>query len=264
MNANFCFLSIPGSFDVVETGSSVPSSSSKRLSPSTVASSMSISSDGTSSVTVVITEALVGAVLETSIDVRVNNSSINNSNNEDNKKINIKNEVNNNSKNRMKNNFFDSKPKRFMFDYVVKEEDTKDLLEMDEYSEELADMYMYEEDQFKKQGKDIIYKYDKDKLQVEGMKILFTRLQKDPNNRNVMVRKSKSGKCYIYDTEWVEKKLQEIITKICNRLCDTLYNKETSLNHFVRLVLGSQPRRYVELRRHIEDEIINIKQNLIE
>ena len=184
---------------------------------------------------------------------------ISNSNND----IDINNEINNNSKNRMNNNFFDTQPNRFMFDYIVKEDDKRGLLEIDGYSEEIADMYMYEEEKFKKQSKDIIYKYDKDKLQVEGMKILFTRLQKDPTNRNVMIRKSKSGKCYIYDTEWIEKKLQEIITKICKRLCDTLYDQETSLNHFVRLVFGSQPKRYIELRKHIEEEIINVKQTLI-
>ena len=194
---------------------------------------------------------------------------IQNINNEIENKININNEIDNkkinidNKKININNNFFDTQPKRFLFDYVVKEDDKRGLLEIDGYSEEIADMYMYEEEKFKKQSKDIIYKYDKDKLQVEGMKILFTRLQKDPTNRNVMIRKSKSGKCYIYDTEWIEKKLQEIITKICKRLCDTLYDQETSLNHFIRLVFGSQPNRYIELRKHIEEEIINVKQNLI-
>jgi hypothetical protein len=180
------------------------------------------------------------------------NININSNNIEDNKKI--KNEININSKNKI--NFLDTKPINFRADYKEKEE-YKELLKLDDYSEEMADLYMYEEEKFKKeQPKDLIYKYDKEALQVEGMKILFTKLQEDPDNRNVMIRKTKSGKCYIYETEWVENELQKIITKICNKLCDCLYDKETSLNYFMRLVIGSQPRRCKELRTHIEKEII--------
>ena len=156
-----------------------------------------------------------------------------------------------------------SKPKNFMFDYNLDNVEIEDLKNLTSYSEDLADKYMYEEDQFKKLHRDIVYKYDKEKLEIEGMKILFTRLQKDPMNRNVMIKKSKSGECYIYQTDWVEKRLQMIITKICNKLCDTLYDKETSMNHFFRLVIGSQPRRYTELRKHIEDEILNVKSEKI-
>jgi len=179
-------------------------------------------------------------------------------------------EVNNNSKNnnnntnKMTNNFFDTNPKNFMFDYKTEDIDFEDLKKLNSYEEDLADKYMYEEDDFKKLHRDIVYTYDKKKLETEGMKMLFTRLQKDPMNRNVMIRKSKSGKCHIYETVWVEKKLQQIITKICNKLCDTLYDKETSMNHFFRLVIGSQPRRYIELRKHIEDEILNIKKDEVE
>lgn len=194
-------------------------------------------------------------------DKQINIITINNIN-EDNSQI-IKNkQINNNNSNNkiMNNNFFDTQPKNFGFNYNIKEDDIKGLLEMDDYSEEHADKYMYEEQRFKEeQPKDLIYKYDKEALQVEGMKILFTKLQDDPKNRNVMIRKTKSGKCYVYEKEWVEEKLQKIVTKICNKLCDTLYNKETSLNHFIRLVMGSQPKRFVKLRKHIEDEIINLK-----
>jgi len=173
-------------------------------------------------------------------------------------------EMNNNSKNNIMNNFLDTKPKNFMFDYITEGIQLNDLKNIDGYEEELADKYMYEEEDFKKMRRDMVYKYDKEKLETEGMKILFTRLQKDPMNRNVMIRKSKSGKCYIYETEWVEQKLQKIILKICNKLCDTLYDKETSMNHFFRLIIGSQPRRYIELRKHIEEEILNIKVEKLE
>ena len=148
----------------------------------------------------------------------------------------------------MNNNFFNTTPKNFMFDYVVSDEiknSYSDLIKMDDYSEELADKYMYEENKFKdEQSRDIIYKYDKEALQVEGMKILFTKLQNDPTNRNIMIRKSKSGKCYMYDSQWVEKKLQKIIVKICNKLCDALYDKETSLNHFSNFAVGEVTNSY--------------------
>jgi hypothetical protein len=183
-----------------------------------------------------------------------NNKEINEINN--NSKNNV--ELNNNSKNKIKNNILDSNPKNFRFDYVTKGIELEYLKNIDDYEEDMADKFMYEEKNFRELHRDIVYKYDKEKLQTEGMKILFTKLQKDPTNRNVMIRKSKSGKCYIYNTEWVEEKLQKIITKVCNKLCDTLYEKETSMNHFFRLVLGSQPRRYTELRKHIEEEIIDI------
>ena len=199
-----------------------------------------------------------------------NNTNYSNINNDNkvNNQLNIDNKVNNqlNIDNKvMKNNFFDTNPKHFGFDYkAIDVEEIKKLSDMNDYTEEFADMYMYEEEDFKKQQKDIIYKYDKEALQVRGMKMLFTKLQDDPVNRNVMVRKTKSGNCYVYEREWIEQKLQKIITKICNKLCDTLYDKETSMNHFIRLVLGSQPKRYIELRKHIEDEIINNKGKLIE
>ena len=135
---------------------------------------------------------------------------------------------------------------------------------MDDYNEEIADKYMYEEEQFRNEHRELICKYDKEVLQSKGMEVLFTKLQQDPINRNVMIRKTKSGKCYIYNAEWVEEKLQKIITKICNKLCDTLYDTETSTNHFIRLVLGSQSKRCKELRKHIENEIINNNALLIE
>jgi len=190
----------------------------------------------------------------------INNININNYNNEiNNNSKNI--EVNHNSKNKMVN-FLDTTPTNFgNFEYKVR----KDLggliqkfLKMDDYTEELADQYMYEEKKFKQiQNEDIIRKYDKDPLKVEGLKQFFTELQKDVENRNVVIKKSKSGKCYVYGTEWKEKQLKETTQKICNKVCDTLFDIETSMNHFVRLILGSQPKRYTELKKHIHKEIMN-------
>jgi len=189
----------------------------------------------------------------------LNNNSNNNSNNNTNN--NNTNNANTNikkTKKYIKNNFFETCPRNFEYGYLSKEEDIKKFSQLHDYKEEDADAYMYDEDNFKEdKPKDLIYKYDKETLQVEGMKLLFSKLQEDPMNRNVMIRKTKSGKCFIYDKVWIEEKLQKIITRICNKLCDYLYDKNTSLNHFIRLVIGSQPSRYMELRKHIEQEIIN-------
>jgi len=189
--------------------------------------------------------------------VNIINISNNNNNNE------IKHEINNeiNSNNKIMNNFLTTTPVNFAnFEYKVRKDLgglIPKLLKMDDYTEELADQYMYEEKKFKQiQNEDIIRKYDKDPLQVEGLKRFFTELQKDVENRNVIIKKSKSGKCYVYGTEWKEKQLKETTQKICNKVCDTLFDIETSMNHFVRLILGSQPKRYTELKKHIHKEII--------
>jgi len=204
-------------------------------------------------------------VKDKQIVINITNNNINSNNNKQNVK-NVKN-VNSNNKISNKVNFFDTNPKNFMFDYNVSDNIKNEfthLLKLDEYNEEIIDKYMYEEENFRKEHRELLCKYDKEVLQSKGMEVLFTKLQQDPINRNVMIRKTKSGKCYIYNAEWVEEKLQKIITKICNKLCDTLYDKETSTNHFIRLVLGSQPKRCKELRKHIENEIINNNAMMIE
>ena len=183
-----------------------------------------------------------------------NNIEMNNNNNTNNGN-------NSNNTNLTKIDFLQTKPNPFQ--NYVNTGGYEDLAKLHDYDEKLADMYVYEEVKFKEQGKDVIHKYDKEALQVEGMKLLFTKLQEDPTNRNVMIRKSKSGKCYMYEKEWMEKKLNNIITRICNTLCDRLYDKEESVNHFIRLVLGSQPKRVMELRKHIETEILNNKKKIV-
>lgn len=156
------------------------------------------------------------------------------------------------------------KPKAFRYDYNTDNIDLHHLQSLHNYTETMADKYMYEETDFRERHKDFIYQYDKEKLETEGLKILFTKLQMDPKNRSVMIQKAKSGKCYVYETEWVQKELQKIITKICGKLCNTIYDKETSLNYFFHLVIGSQPGRYMELRKHIEEEILQNKGRLLE
>ena len=89
--------------------------------------------------------------------------------------------------------------------------------------------------------------------------MLFTELQQNPKNQNVRIKKSKSGKCYVYGSGgWEEFKLQRVITKICNKLCNFLYDGDTSLNQFICLVGTSQPKRMSALRKHIEQYILNI------
>jgi hypothetical protein len=194
--------------------------------------------------------------IPTDKQVNVNIKIINNNN--------IVNKVNSDNKiiNRNKNVFFDQKPVNFNFGYVKNEDiDYKELSLIDGYNEQIVDMYMYEENKFKEeQPKDMIYKYEKENLKVRGMRLLFTQLQKNPKNRNTRIKKIKSGKCHIYDKEWIEEKIQKIITKICCNLCDLLYDKETSLNYFIRLVIADQPRRLSELRKHIKEEIIRINE----
>ena len=174
--------------------------------------------------------------------------------------VNSNNKINSNNKVRIRNNFFLENPKSFHHDYIDADK-YKEFAQIDDYSEEHADMFMYEESDFKDMPKNIVYKYEKEMLQVKGMKMLFTELQKNPNNRNVRIKKSKSGKCYVYNNDWIEKKMKDIVTKICCKLCDNLYNQETSLNHFIRLTIADQPRRISELRKHIEEEITKLNYN---
>ena len=90
--------------------------------------------------------------------------------------------------------------------------------------------------------------------------MLHTELQKNPNHQNTRIKKSKSGKCFIFNNgEWTEVPLQKTITKICSKLCDSLYDTETSVNHFLREMISSQPKRMSALRKHIEKNIIELQ-----
>ena len=186
-----------------------------------------------------------------------------------NKEINSNNKIGNikieNKKISNKINFQNTQPKWLDFGYD--EHKYRNYSERnEEISEEMADMYMYEEDRFKKKYKESIVFFEKKTLELEGFKMLHTELQKDPKYQNVRIKKSKSGKCHIYNGKWEEIPLQKAITKICSKLCNSLYDKETSVNQFFNLVIGSQPRRMTALRKHIEQNIteLNKNQNLIE
>jgi len=204
----------------------------------------------------------INKILEKIPDDKHVNIIITNNNNKVEMNNNSKNELNNNSKNKVEtkimNNFLNTEPKNYRFDYLIKEELRNEMMKyinMDGYKEEEADKFMYEEDKFKELDEDIKRKYEKEPLKLEGMKEFFSKLQEESNNRNVVIKKSKSGKCYVYDTSWNEKKLKTIITKLCNKVCDTLFDTESSVNHFIREIIESQPGRCRELRKHIQTEI---------
>lgn len=171
-------------------------------------------------------------------------------------------EINSNNNNKINNNnnkinFLETNPK--WLNYGFDDNKYKNYSKYNEdFNEEMADMYLYEEESFKKKYKEEIVLFEKKTLELEGFKILHTELQKDPKYQNVRIKKSKSGKCYIYNGKWEEIPLHKAITKICSKLCNSLYDKETSVNQFLNLVIGSQPRRMTALRKHIEENIIKI------
>lgn len=193
-------------------------------------------------------------------DKKINNLEINNNNNINND-IKIQN-------NRIKN-FLNTTPRNFNFDYNVSEElkqKIPELIKMNGYDEETADKYMYEDADYQQLPDETKKKYEKEPLNTKGMMLFFKELQKDERNRNVIIQKSKSGKCYVYEhTTWKEKDSKTVLKKICDKICDSMHDRETSLNHYIREVLGRQPRRYSELRKYIEHEIwqlSKIKQEL--
>ena len=196
--------------------------------------------------------------------ININNLIINNkiNNNKVNNVKNVNNVINNN-----KISFFDTQPRLFQFDYVGNDDLKKLSMYNEQISEEMVDKYMYEEETFKEShSKEAFLFFEKKTLEFEGFKILFNELQKNPKNRNTRIKKSKSGKCYIYGCKgWEEIKLQKAITKICYKLCNFLYDQDTSINQFICLVSSSQPKRMSALRKHIEQYILNLnKETLLE
>jgi len=192
-----------------------------------------------------------------------NNTIYNNSNNV-NKEINSNNKIGN-KKLIIKNDFTKTKPTILDYGYEEEENKFKNYVQYNEdFDEQMADMYMYEEDQFKEKYKESIVLFEKKALELEGFKMLHTELQKDPKYHNVRIKKSKSGKCFVFNRKgWEEIPLQKAITKICSKLCNSLYDKETSVNQFLNLSIASQPRRMMDLRRHIEHNINNLNKDPI-
>lgn len=183
----------------------------------------------------------------------------NNSNNLINKEIN-----NNNNKisNRMINNvnFLETKPNLFQLDYIG-DDILKNLVQYNEYiDEKMADTYLYEEKDFKENytKEDFLF-FEKKILEFEGCKMLFNELQKNSKNQNTRIKKSKSGTCYIYGSNgWEEMNLQKIITRISRKLCNFLYDRDTSVSEFINEIMITKPRRMTALRNYIEKGIINL------
>ena len=178
------------------------------------------------------------------------------------------NKINNNSNNKIGNkkivnkvNFMETKPNYFEYDKYEGDKYREYNKLNEHFDEKMIDMYMYEESKFKENYKEALIFYEKRNLELEGFKMLHNQLQKDPIHQNVRIKKSKSGKCHVYKGEWMEVPLQNTITKICSKLCDSLYDKETSVNQFLRMVIASQPKRMIDLRKHIEKNIVNINNN---
>jgi hypothetical protein len=195
-------------------------------------------------------EILKKALENKQLIVNINNNNNNNNNKIGNKKI--INKINN------KINFTETKPYYFEQDKYEGDKHREFSKLNEHFDEKMADMYMYEELEFKSNYKEALIFYEKRNLELVGFKMFHDELLKDPNHQNVRIKKSKSGKCFIFKGEWVEVPLQKTITKICSKLCDSLYDKETSVNQFLRLVIASQPKRMSALRKHIETSIIDI------
>lgn len=176
-----------------------------------------------------------------------------NSNNNNNNNIN---QVTNKFK--VKQNFLETKP--ISLDSGYDEDNYKYLSEYNEHIEEkYADLYMNEEAKLKLEHKEMYDKFENDKLQLKGFQLLHTELQKNPKYRNVRIKKSKSGKCHVYTRNgWVEMSLQKGITKVCSKLCNSMYDKGSNVNYYLNLVISSQKKRIMELRKHIERNILNL------
>lgn len=171
----------------------------------------------------------------------------------DNRKVIIKNK---------NNNFMETKPIDFRFGYNNDEKYKEFAKHNEDFNEELANLFFWNEQEFKDtQTKETLMYYAKQKLEFEGFKMLHDELQKYPEYQNVRIRKAKSGKCFIYNGSWQEVPLQKTITQVCQKLCNSLYDKETSVNQFINLLIKEQPRRMQNLRQHIEKNIINLNYN---
>jgi hypothetical protein len=200
----------------------------------------------------------------TNVDNKIIDNKV--TNNIDNKVTNIDNKVTNNIDNKVTNNnvkitnFFQTNPKRhFNYPYEESIELINELLKLDDaYDEMLIDMFNHEDD-FQDKYPELHKKYN-DSLQVNGLKKLFTLIQQDPENRNIMIKKIKSGKCFVYESKWIERELQASITTLCKKLCNCLYNRITSPNtneHVNTIIHAPKDKgKYIELRKHIENEII--------
>lgn len=174
----------------------------------------------------------------------------------DNKIQNVQN-VQNNQINQV--NFLKTTPRNFNFDYNVSEELKQripEFIKMDGYEEEIADKFMYETEEYEKLPDDIKNKYESKLVSTKGMIEFFKELQKDEKNRNVIIQKSKSGKCYVFEfTKWKEKDLKDYIPNIYKKVCNAMHDLESSLNHYLHEIIQEKPKKFIELKKAIEKEI---------
>lgn len=185
----------------------------------------------------------------------------------DNSKKQINNGIINNNNQKVVNkiSFFETKPRLFRLDYVGSEE-LKQLAEHDEdIDEELLQDYLGNKNFAEVRTKEERKQMEKQKLQLEGLKMIFSELQKDPRNRTARIKKSKSGKCYIYTEKgWEEEKLQKVITKITFKLCNFVYDPYTNKNQYICMISKGQPKRMSNLRKFIEAHIIELNKESLD
>jgi hypothetical protein len=107
-------------------------------------------------------------------------------------------------------------------------------------------------------AKEIIFALEKEKLKIEGFRLFFREIMKLEKNRNARIRKQKSGEIYIYDDKWVKRKLSKVIDQICRKIHRDLYESMDDLAQFIGMIIRSQKKRYSDMRKAIEQEIIKL------
>lgn len=173
-----------------------------------------------------------------------------------NNKIEINNNINNKIK--IKNNFMETKPNNFDYDRFDKIEYQKYSEHNEQFDEKLLDLYMNNERYFRENCKEHLHEFDKEKLNLDGFHLLHAELLKDPKHRNIRIKKSKSGKCFIYRGKWDEVPLKKTMIKLCGKLCNAMYDVDSNMYQYLRLVMASQPKRLTSLRKNIEKNILNL------
>jgi hypothetical protein len=114
-------------------------------------------------------------------------------------------------------------------------------------------------------SKEVVHDLDKLPVIKIGTKLFFKEILKNPVNRNVRERKKKSGKLYVYQGEWKEKKSKPIKKKISHKLNRQLYDISNITCQYNDLIMRSQPDRYKELFAFLGAEIQKLNsQKLLE
>lgn len=138
---------------------------------------------------------------------------INNNITYNNNKVNSNNKIIKKTTNNLQ--FLETNPDwiRYGYDIVNPE---KYIIHNEQFDEKITDAYLYEESLFKDQYKEAIVLYEKKSLELEGFKMLHNEILKDPKYQNVRIKKTKLGKCFIFDIgSWKETSLRTTITNVC-------------------------------------------------